>query len=232
MKKVIYVDAQLQMEIKRGVERSLRQVKPIIQILKDNGFEASKANVLDCLNMVKEQVRGEQIGDTVYNGLSESQVLAYQVDYIFKDCTNLDKEFKAKLEACLKGENIPIIRKEKEAQYRERYDRMRTKVYDVLHPFNGNVDTRFFKSCFDVENGDIILIPDIDRLTKEEATVYCESKAAEKALDLHNQTAAILSQFIALFPKNRQPEDVGDLFYIEGGTVHMRELNYNIYLKE
>lgn len=232
MKKVIYVDIRLQDELKRGVERSLKQVKPIIKILKDNGFEVSRANVLDCLNMVKEQARGEQIDGTVFNWLSESQVLAYQVDYIYKNCPNLNKEFGVKLEEVLKGENIPILRKEKEALYKEQYDRMRSRIFDILHPFNGEVETQYLKRWFDVEHGDIILTPDIDRLIKDEATVYCETKAAEKALDLHQQAAALLSQFIALFPQNRQPEDVGDLFYIEENMVHMRELNYNIYLKK
>lgn len=229
MKQKIYTDSLLMGEIKREVNRAFAQCKPIENILAEYGYKVTRENVTDCLTMRQEQVRGELLSDGL-NGFSGA-LPKYAVSTKWVGCPHLEKELADKMENAIDGRYSPRRQHEELEALQSEFDVMLFRCNEQIHPTRGQIlNLSYFVRWFDVEDGKIILSPQIEKLIEEEATIYCDSKKAEVAFDLHKQTAEMLTKFVALFPKDRQPDDVGDLFVIDGDEVVIRNINYNKYL--
>lgn len=229
MKEKIYTDTLLMGEIKREVNRALTRCKPLEDILTKYGYKVTRENVTDCLTMRQEQVRGERLGD-VLDGFSGA-LPRYAVVTKWIGCPHLEKELAGKQASAIDGRFSPKRQHEELEALQSEFDVMLFRCSEQVHPTMGDsLNLGYFLRWFDVEDGKIILSPQIEELIKEEATIYCESKTAKVAFELHKQTAELLTKFVALFPKDRQPDDIGDLFVIDGDKVEVRNINYNLYL--
>lgn len=229
MKQKIYTDSLLMGEIKREVNRALAQCKPIENILAEYGYKVTRENVTDCLTMRQEQVRGELLSDSM--SLFSGALPKYAVSTKWVGCSHLEKELADKMENAIDARFSPRRQHDELEALQAEFDVMLFRCYEQIHPTRGQfLNLSYFVRWFDVEADNIILSPQIEKLIEEEATIYCESKKAELAFELHKQASEILTKFVALFPKDRQPDDVGDLFAIDGNEVAIRNINYNKYL--
>lgn len=229
MKTKIYIDESLKQDIRRELNSVLARCKGVPSILKDYGYKVSHENVADCLTLKREQTRGEQIDDSLnaYQGAA----VRYSVVSKWVGCPNWEKELSEKMAEAVDGRLSPKRQHEEIEHLQNEFEVMAFRCYELMNPTRGIFqDTSRFVRWFDIEGEEVILSPQIEKLIEEEASVYCETKKAETALKLHKQAAEVLSEFVALFPKDRQPDDIGDLFVINGDKVETRNINYNLYL--
>ena len=229
MKQKIYTDESLKQDIRREINRVLTRCKALPSILGEYGYNVSRENVADCLTLKREQVTGEQISDSL-NAMTGA-VVKYQVVNKWVGCPNLERELAEKQASAVDGRYSPKRQHDELEALQNEFEVMLFRCNELMNPIHGAyINTSRFARWFDVEEGKIILSPQIEKLIEEEATIYCETKKAETALKLHRQAAEILSEFVALFPKSKQPDDIGDLFVIDGDIVRMNNINYNRYL--
>lgn len=229
MKQKIYTDTLLMGEIKREVNRALAQCKPIENILVEYGYKVSRENVSDCITMRREQVQGELLSDSL-NAFTGA-VLKYAVATKWVGCPHLEEELSDKINNTIDSRHSPKRQQEEREALQSEFEVMLFRCYEQIHPTTDLFfDYSHFLRWFDVEDGKIILSPQIEKLIEEDATIYCNSKKAESAFELHKQAAEALTKFIALFPRDRQPDSVGDLFVINCNEVVIRNINYNKYL--
>lgn len=228
----MYVDSGRYDIIRMDLNRSLKAVKPIEVILRDNGFHVTRETVIDCLNMEKTLSRGAVSDNDAFLLEDGQRQPMFDALELYTNCPHLDGQFEKMKKRLINKDYPKAIQDNEAARLDGWYNDIKRGIYNMLHTVSmlEDINYLYLKRWVSVADGKIMLVENVHDLITEESTVYCESDKALKAYELHKQAADVLKEFIGLFPKDKQPDDIGDLFTVWDGDIAIKNINYNRYL--
>lgn len=228
-RKEIFFDNVQYGVIKRSLHIPLTIAKSVAKVLSEAGFQVNKDNIKDCLLLRREERKIKQSDNIQYVGqYSQHQSQMYVCETIFVNNEHLQAEFESMLNKSLKGVIMPVFRKEREETARDDFWMLQSRIYNIVHPSTGEIlGINYFVQWFDIKNGEVALVDNVDDLIREEATIYADNEETIQILKRHDEAVDALNKLMEVFAF----EDLDVGFIIAGNKVARRPINYKLYLK-
>lgn len=234
--KMIYFDSFAYDEAMRNANNVIRKMNECALILSNYKYSVSADTLKECIAVKFKEISVKQIdpnfmGDrSLIEHVGDSRVVrvADGAPLLAEECRNKVEKAKQMANSTEEEEaaatNInaqfeDMIRKV--INVRERGSLIRAEVFRLVAEHLA-FDADSFKAGVD---------DSFDEALKELCNVYCTSKKAEKAMELHEQAAAVLGELMAMIREDLIPEDMSGLFAYVDGNVEITPINYNKFLK-
>lgn len=234
--RLIYFDSFAYDEARRNASNVLKKMNECALILSNYKYIVSVDTLKECIavkfkeisvkqidpNFIGDRSLTEHVGDSrVVRVVDGAHLLAEEcrtkVEKVKQMANSTEEEEAAATNINAQFEDMIW----KVINCRERGSLIRSEVFRLVAEHLA-FDKDSFKAGVDDSFDDAI---------KDLCNVYCQSKKAEKAMALHEQAAAVLSELMAMVKEDYIPQDMSGLFAYVDGNVEITPINYNKFLK-
>lgn len=236
MKKKNYFDAYAYDELKRNFGLMLNRANQCAGILVEYGYPVTVKTISECMMAKMVDVQGEEESESnFYQGGNINFVKKYRVRTTFQNVPMLTEKMKNKVADVKTKAATEQERRDKESAVITDFESMILRVVTVVE--RGNGDMRFgnlkcrFSSLICIDNGKVTFAPNFDDYIADNATVYCDTDNAVKAMEMHEKAVKCLNQMASYLKPDSLSSDFNSLFDLVDDKVVRAEVNYNLFVK-
>lgn len=234
--KLIYFDAFAYDEANRNANNVIRKLNECALILSNYKYPVSVDTLKECIAVKFKEISVKQIdlnfmGDrSLTEHVGESRIVR-----VVDGAPLLADECRSKVEKVKQMASSTEEEKAAATNINAQFEDMIRKVINCRER-GSLIRAEVFRLvtehlAFDADSFKAGVDDTFDEALKDLCNVYCTSKKAEKAMALHEQAAAVLSELMTMIREDLIPEDMSGLFAYVDGKVEITKINYNKFLK-
>lgn len=234
--KLIYFDAFSYDEARRNANNAILRLNECALILSNYKYHVNTDTLKECAFVRLKEVTVNQID---HNFIGDRSLTEYvgdrRVVRVVDGAPLLAEECRIKVEKVKQMANSTEEEKAAETNINAQFEDMIRKVINCRER-GSLISSEMFRLvtehlAFDEDSFKAGVDDSFDEALKDLCNVYCKSKKAEKAMALHEQAAAVLSELMTMIREDLIPEDMSGLFAYVDGKVEITPINYNKFLK-
>ena len=223
-------------ELKREVSSCLFRLNECANILKHFYFPVTDDSVRECLAVKLKQI--EYKVDAPNAILDKSLIEIVGTKRYKEEVDNaptLVAEYLKKVERAKSKATTEQEEQAAETNIKEFFYGMVRMIIDVRSR-NRGIDAKAAKIVakfleVNSETAKVTLKPESDEAIRQEVTIVCQSKEAEKAMEAHEKAVQAINELLCYVRPDAMPDDFNDLFEYDGDKVVRAKVNYNLFIK-
>lgn len=223
-------------ELKREVSSCLFRANECANILKHFYFPVSADSVRECLDLKFKRI--EYNVDSPNAILDKSRIDVVGTNRYKEEVENaptLVAEYLMKVERAKSKATTQQEEQAVETNIKEFFYGMVRMIIDVRERSRG-IDAKAAKIVakfleVNSETAKVTLKPESDEAIRQEVTIVCQSKEAEKAMEAHEKAVESINQMLTYIRPDAMPDDFNELFEYDGAKVVRAKVNYNFFIK-